>query len=54
MEAVEAEDLSTKEFAVEDDESLMEESEVKLGREALSERDEAVAEAGLGGLLSAG
>jgi hypothetical protein len=54
MEAAKAEDLSTKEFAVEDDESSMEESEVKLGREALSERDEAVAEAGLGGPLSAG
>ena len=50
MEVVEAEDLSTKEFAVEDDEPLMEESEVG----ALSERDEAVAEAGRGGFLSAG
>ena len=54
MEAVEAEDLSTKEFAVEDDEPSMEESEVKLGRGALSERDEAVAEAGRGRRLSAG
>ena len=53
MEAVEAEDLSTKEFAVEEDEPLMEESEVKLGREALSERGEVVAEAGRGGLLGA-
>ena len=52
MEAVEAEDLSTKEFAVEDDEPSMEESEVKLGRGALSERDGA-AETGRGGLLSA-
>jgi hypothetical protein len=32
MEAVEAEDLSTKEFVGEDDEPSMEESEVKLGR----------------------
>jgi hypothetical protein len=39
MEAVEAEDLSTKEFAVEDEESSMEEPEVKLGGK-LSERDE--------------
>ena len=60
MEAVEAEDLSTKEFAVEDEESSMEESEVKLGGklserdESVSERDESVAEAGRGGLLSAG
>jgi hypothetical protein len=38
MEAVEAEDLSTKELAVEDDESPME-SPVKLRREALSERE---------------
>jgi hypothetical protein len=30
METAEAEDLSTKEFAVEDDESSMEEPEVKL------------------------
>ena len=52
MEAVEAEDLSTKEFAVEDDEPSME-SEVKLGRGALLERDEVVAEVGRGGLLSA-
>jgi hypothetical protein len=54
MEAVEAEGLSTKEFAVEDDGPSMEESEVKLGRGPLSERDEAVVEAGRGGLLSAG
>jgi hypothetical protein len=54
MEAVEAEDLSTKEFAVEDHESSMEEPEVNLGGERLSERDELVAEAGCGGLLSAG
>jgi hypothetical protein len=40
--------------AVEDDESSMEEPEVKLGGEGLSERDESVAEAGRGGLLSAG
>ena len=32
MEAVEAEDLSTKEFAVKDDEPSMEESKIKLGR----------------------
>ena len=51
---MEAEDLSTKESAVEDDEPSMEESEVKLGRGALSERDEAVTEAGRDGLLSAG
>jgi len=54
MEAVEAEDLSTEEFAVEDDESPMEEPEVKLGGEGLSERDESVAQAGRGGLLSVG
>jgi len=54
MEAVEAEDLSTKEFAVEDGESSIEESEVKLGGGGLSERDESVAEAGRGGMLSAG
>ena len=53
MEAVEAEDLSTKEFAVEDHESSMEEREVKRGGEGLSERDESVAETGRGGLLSA-
>ena len=54
IEAVEAEDLSTEEFAVNDDESSMEESEVKLGGEGLSERDKSVAETGRGGLLSAG
>jgi hypothetical protein len=54
MEAVEAEDLSTKEFAVEDHESSMEDYEVKRGGEGLSERDESVAEAGRAGLLSAG
>jgi hypothetical protein len=54
MEVVEAEDLSTKEFAVEDGEPSMEESEVKLGRGHLSERDEAVAETGGGRLLNAG
>jgi hypothetical protein len=54
MEAVEAEDLSTEEFVVKDDESSMEEPKVKLGREELSERDKSVAEAGRGGLLSAG
>ena len=54
MEAVEAEDLSTKEFAVEEDKPSMEESKVKLGRGALSERDEVVAEVGRGRLLSAG
>jgi hypothetical protein len=32
MEAVKAEDLSVKGLAAEDDEPLMEESEVKLGR----------------------
>jgi hypothetical protein len=41
VEAIEAEDLSM-------------ESSVKLGRGALSERDEAVTEAGRGGPLSAG
>jgi hypothetical protein len=46
MEAVEAEDLSTKEFAVEDHESSMEVPEAILGGEGLSERDESVAEAG--------
>jgi hypothetical protein len=54
MEAVEAEDLSTKAFAVEDGESSIEESEVKLGGGGLSERDESVAEAGRGGMLSIG
>jgi hypothetical protein len=54
VEAVEAEDLSTKEFAVKDGESSMEEPEVKLGGGELSERDESVAEVGRGGLLSAG
>ena len=54
MEVVEVEDLLTKEFAVEDHESSMEEREVKRGGEGLSERDESVAEAGRGGLLSAG
>jgi hypothetical protein len=53
MEVI-AEDLSTKEFAVEEDEPSIEESEVKLGRGALSERGEAVTEAGRGGLLGAG
>jgi hypothetical protein len=47
MEAVEAEDL-------EDSESSIEESEVKLRGGGLSERDESVAEAGHGGMLSAG
>jgi hypothetical protein len=54
MEAEKAEDLSVKGLAAEDDESLVEEPEVKLRREKLSERDESVAEAGRGGLLSAG
>jgi hypothetical protein len=54
MEAEKAEDLSVKELAAEDDESLVEEPEIKLGRGELSERDESVAEAGRGGLLSAG
>jgi hypothetical protein len=58
--------LSTKEFAVEDEESSMEKPEVKLGGklserdesvsergESVSEQDESVAEAGRGGLLSA-
>jgi hypothetical protein len=53
MEAVEAKDSSTKEFAVEDDESSMEKPEVKLRRGELPERDKSVAEAGRGGLLSA-
>jgi hypothetical protein len=47
MEAVEAEGF-------EDGESSIEESEVKLGGGGLSEREESVAEAGRGGLLSAG
>jgi hypothetical protein len=47
MEAVEVEDF-------EDGESLIEESEVKLGGGGLSERDEPVAAAGRGGVLSAG
>jgi len=60
MEAVEAEDLSTKEFAVEDEEPSIEEPEVELGgklserNESVSKRDESVAETGRGGLLSAG
>jgi hypothetical protein len=60
MEAVEAEDLSTKELAVEDEESSMEEPEVELGGElserdeSVSKRDESVAETRRGGLLSAG
>jgi hypothetical protein len=33
MKLAEAEDLSIKEFAVEDDESSVDESELKLGRE---------------------
>ena len=44
MEAVEVEDLSTKEFAVEDDESSIEEPKVKLGSGGLSERKESIAE----------
>ena len=54
MEAVEAKDLSTKEFAVRDDEFSMDKPEVKLRRGELPESDESVAEAGRGGLLSAG
>ena len=54
MEAVEAENLSTKEFAVEDHESSMEEPEAILGGEGFSERDDSVAEAGCSGLLNAG
>jgi hypothetical protein len=54
MEAVKAEDLSTEELAVEDDESSMEEPEVKLGGEGLSKRDKSVTEVGRGGQLSAG
>jgi hypothetical protein len=54
MEAEEAEDLSTEEFAVKDDKSSVEEPEVKLGGEEHSERDKSVVEAGRGGLLSAG
>jgi hypothetical protein len=49
MKAGEAEDLSTKEFAVKDDES-----EIKLGGGRLSERDKSAPEAGRGGLLSTG
>jgi hypothetical protein len=49
-----AKDLSTKELAVEDDESSTEEPEVKLGGGGLSEMEESIAEAGRGGLLSAG
>jgi hypothetical protein len=52
--AVKAEDLSTEEFAVEDDESSMEEPEVKLGGEGLLKRDKSVTEVGRGGQLSAG
>jgi hypothetical protein len=51
MEAVEVEDLSTKEFTVEDDESSMEEAEVKLGGWGFSGREESIA--GRGGLLGA-
>jgi hypothetical protein len=47
------EDLSVKELAAEDDESSMEEPEVKLGGEELSEKDESVAEAGRGRLSGA-
>jgi hypothetical protein len=54
MDAVEAEDLSTKGFAVEDHESSMAEREAKRGGEGLSERDESVAETGRGGLLNDG
>jgi hypothetical protein len=36
MEAAKAKDLSVKELAAEDDESLVEEPEVKLRREELS------------------
>jgi hypothetical protein len=54
MEAVKAEGLSVTELAAENDEPLVEEPEVKLGRGELSERDESVAEAERGGLLSAG
>jgi hypothetical protein len=54
IEAVEAEDLSTEEFAVKDDDSSMEEPEVKLGGGGLSERHKSVAKAGRGGLLRAG
>ena len=53
IEVVEAEDLSTEEFAVNDDESSMEEPEVQLEGGELSERDESVAEAERGRLLSA-
>jgi hypothetical protein len=54
METKKAEDLSVKELATEDDESLVEEPEVNLRREELSERDESVAKARRGELLSAG
>ena len=53
MEAVEAQDLSAKEVAVEDDESSVEEPESKLGNGGLSERDDSVAEIERGRLLSA-
>jgi hypothetical protein len=43
MEAVEVEDSLTKEFTVEDDESSMEEAEVKLGGGGLSERKKSIA-----------
>jgi hypothetical protein len=43
-----------KRFAVEDDESSVDESDVKLREGELSERDELALEAGRGGLLSAG
>jgi hypothetical protein len=42
MEAVKLKDLSVKELAAEDDESSMEEPEVKLGGEEPSEKDESV------------
>jgi hypothetical protein len=47
MEVVETENF-------EDGKSSIEESEVKLGGGGLSETDESVAEAGRGGMLSAG
>jgi len=51
MEVVVAEDCSTTELAAEDPEEV--ESEVKLGRVELSERDDSVSEARRGQLLSA-
>ncbi len=48
------EDFSMEVIEAEDDESLTEKPDVKLGVERLSESDESVAEAGRSGLMSAG